>query len=74
MEEDSWLKVADAARYLGFSPSTLLKYADAGDIVHLKTRTGHRRFKKSDLDAYIQEHRVQSREDQAATPRARGVS
>ncbi len=71
--EDPWLKVADAARYLGLSPSTLIRYADAGDITHIRTRTGYRRFKQSDLDAYIQESRVQSRKSQAPTPRTSGV-
>ena len=64
MEESPWLQVADAARYLGISPNTLRKWADAGDLSFVRTKYGHRRFLKSELNDFIEEHRVRPRENQ----------
>lgn len=64
MEENPWLQVADAARYLGISPTTLRKWADAGDLPFVKTKYGHRRFLKDDLDLFIEEHLVRARKNQ----------
>lgn len=72
MEEDTWLKVADAARLVGFSPSTLCRWADAGDIPCIKTRSGHRRFLKSDLEAYLERHRNVQRPTREAKDQCMG--
>lgn len=57
MAENPWLQVADAARYLGISPTTLRKWSDAGDVPYMRTKAGHRRFLISELDQFIKEHR-----------------
>lgn len=72
--DNPWLTVAAAARYLGFSVSTIIRYADSGELSHIRTRTGHRRFKKSDLDTYIEEHTyVPGGKAKVTEPRSRGV-
>lgn len=72
--DNPWLPVAAAARYLGFSVSTIIRWSDAGELPHIRTKSGFRRFNKSDLDAYIEEHRyVPSGKGQATEPRSRGV-
>lgn len=64
MAENPWLQVADAARYLGISPTTLRKWADAGDLPFVRTKYGHRRFLQSELDDFLKELRVERRENQ----------
>lgn len=51
-----WLTVAGAARYLGFSASTIIRWSDAGELPHIRTKSGYRRFNKSDLDTWKDNH------------------
>lgn len=49
-----WLTLGEAARYLGVAQSTVRKWADGGRIETFKTPGGHRRFKREDLDRFMQ--------------------
>lgn len=72
--ETPWLPVAGAARYLGFSVSTIIRWANDGELPHIRTKSGYRRFNRADLDAYIEEHRyVPSGKAEVTESRSSGV-
>ncbi|HEX2044297.1 MAG TPA: response regulator [Gaiellaceae bacterium] len=48
-----WLTLGQAARYLGVAQSTIRKWSDGGRLPAFYTPGGHRRFRKSDLDAFL---------------------
>src|SRR5450756_2189985 len=52
-EQSEWLTLGQAARYLGVAQSTLRKWCDARRLPAFTTPGGHRRFRKSDLDAFV---------------------
>lgn len=52
-EQPEWLTLGKAARYLGVAQSTLRKWCDARRLPAFTTPGGHRRFRKSDLDAFV---------------------
>ena len=49
-----WLTLGEAARYLGVAQSTVRKWADMGRVETFKTPGGHRRFRREDLDRFMQ--------------------
>jgi excisionase family DNA binding protein len=49
-----WLTLGEAARYLGVAQSTVRKWADMGRVETFKTPGGHRRFRRDDLDRFMQ--------------------
>jgi DNA (cytosine-5)-methyltransferase 1 len=50
-----FLRVADAADYLGVSPNTLRNWENAGKINALRNpMNDHRLFRRSDLDSLLQ--------------------
>jgi excisionase family DNA binding protein len=48
-----WLTLGQAATYLGVAQSTIRKWTDKGRLAAFKTPGGHRRFRQSDLDAFL---------------------
>jgi excisionase family DNA binding protein len=56
-EQSEWLTLGQAARYLGVAQSTLRKWCDAGRVPAFTTPGGHRRFRRSDLDEFIEQSR-----------------
>ena len=52
-----WLNLSEAARLLGIHPSTVRMWADNDDIPSQRTKGGHRRFRKTDLEAWNASHR-----------------
>lgn len=52
-----WLDLADAARYLGVHFTSLRRWADAGDLAHIRTPGGRRRFALADLQAFVESQR-----------------
>lgn len=57
MTEESWLELAEAAKYLGVHQSTLRRWADAGKVPHIRTLSGRRRFTPAALESARQEMR-----------------
>lgn len=53
-ELPEWLTLGEAAKYLGVAQSTVRKWADTGRVETFKTPGGHRRFKRDDLDRFMQ--------------------
>jgi len=49
----NWLSLSQAAGILGIHPTTLRRWSDEGAIRCLRTPGGHRRFLRSDLDAFL---------------------
>ena len=49
-----YLRISDAAEYLGVSPNTLRNWENAGKIVaHRHPVNGYRLFKREELDALL---------------------
>lgn len=56
MEEVQWMKAAKAAKYLDLKLKTFSNYVSRGLIpFYQNPKTGTRRFKKEDLDAWMKE-------------------
>jgi excisionase family DNA binding protein len=56
-EPSEWLTLGRAAEYLGVAQSTIRKWCDAGRVPAFTTPGGHRRFRRSDLDAFLEQSR-----------------
>lgn len=54
--EQGYMSVAEAAAYLGVSRDWVYEKAAAGDLPSYKFG-GHRRFRKAELDAWVEAHR-----------------
>lgn len=50
-EDVATLQVGEAANLLGVHPDTLKRWERAGHIAAQRTPTGHRRFRRADVDA-----------------------
>jgi excisionase family DNA binding protein len=49
-----WLTLGQAATYLGVAQSTLRKWTDSGRVPAFKTPGGHRRYRRRDLDSFLE--------------------
>jgi excisionase family DNA binding protein len=56
MAEQDWLTLTEASHLLGVHPTTLRRWADKGDIPVRITPGGHRRFLRSELRDFLQQH------------------
>ncbi len=52
--EPEWLTLGEAARYLGVAQSTIRKWSDSGRVRVFKTPGRHRRYRRDDLDAFLE--------------------
>jgi two-component system chemotaxis response regulator CheY len=52
--EPEWLTLGQAAKYLGVAQSTIRKWSDADKLPAFYTPGGHRRYRRSDLDAFLE--------------------
>ena len=50
-----WLSLSEAAQQLGVHPITLRRWADAGEIGHMLTAGGHRRFAVQEIRRFAAE-------------------
>jgi excisionase family DNA binding protein len=55
--ETEWLTLGQAASYLGVAQSTIRKWTDQGTLPAIKTPGGHRRYRRGDLDAFLERSR-----------------
>ena len=53
-----WLTLGQAAKYLGVAQSTIRKWCDSGRLPAFYTPGGHRRLRRSDLDAFLGDSRA----------------
>jgi excisionase family DNA binding protein len=55
MRDDSeWLTLGQAARFLGVAQSTIRKWSDQGRVPAFYTPGGHRRYRRSDLETFLE--------------------
>jgi len=52
--EPDWLTLGQAAKYLGMAQSTIRKWSDNGRLPAFYTPGGHRRYRRSDLDQFLE--------------------
>jgi excisionase family DNA binding protein len=52
--EPDWLTLGQAAKYLGVAQSTIRKWSDQGRVPAFYTPGGHRRYRRGDLDAFLE--------------------
>jgi excisionase family DNA binding protein len=52
--EPDWLTLGQAAKYLGVAQSTIRKWSDLGRVPAFYTPGGHRRYRRMDLDAFLE--------------------
>jgi len=52
--ETDWMTLGQAAKYLGVAQSTIRKWSDVGRVPAFYTPGGHRRFRRGDLDAFLE--------------------
>ena len=52
--ESDWLTLGHAAKFLGVAQSTIRKWSDVGRVPAFYTPGGHRRYKRGDLEAFLE--------------------
>jgi excisionase family DNA binding protein len=52
-EDNEWLTLGQAARFLGVAQSTIRKWSDDGRVPAFYTPGGHRRYRRTDLEAFL---------------------
>ena len=52
--EHDWLTLGQAAKFLGVAQSTIRKWSDVGRVPAFYTPGGHRRYKRGDLEAFLE--------------------
>jgi excisionase family DNA binding protein len=52
-DDSEWLTLGQAARFLGVAQSTIRKWSDSGRVPAFYTPGGHRRYRRSDLEAFL---------------------
>src|ERR687887_2773342 len=52
--DPEWLTLGQAAKYLGVAQSTIRKWSDQGRVPTFYTPGGHRRYRRRDLDAFLE--------------------
>lgn len=62
MDNSEWINLGDAAEFVGVHPATMRAWADKGEIPSQRTPGGHRRFRREDLEAWME---AQNRSQQA---------
>jgi excisionase family DNA binding protein len=53
-DEPDWLTLGQAAKYLGMAQSTIRKWSDSGRLPAFYTPGGHRRYRRNDLDQFLE--------------------
>src|SRR5215468_2945563 len=53
-DDSEWLTLGQAARFLGVAQSTIRKWSDQGRVPAFYTPGGHRRYRRSDLEAFLE--------------------
>lgn len=54
-DQSEWMRLSEASDYIGVHFTTLRRWSDAGEMPCFKTPGGRRRFRKSDLNAFLQQ-------------------
>jgi excisionase family DNA binding protein len=62
VDNSEWINLGDAAEFVGVHPTPMRAWADKGEIPSQRTPGGHRRFRRQDLEAWVE---LQSHSQQA---------
>jgi excisionase family DNA binding protein len=54
---EEWLSLSEVASMLGVHPSTVRSWSDKGHLPAHRTQGGHRRFRRREVELWIQSHR-----------------
>ena len=65
--DPDWLTLGQAAKYLGVAQSTIRKWSDQGRVPAFYTPGGHRRYRRSDLDKFLESSGPGGREQSGPT-------
>jgi excisionase family DNA binding protein len=65
--EPDWLTLGQAAKYLGVAQSTIRKWSDQGRVPAFYTPGGHRRYRRADLDKFLESSGPGGREQAGPT-------
>jgi excisionase family DNA binding protein len=65
--EPDWLTLGQAAKYLGVAQSTIRKWSDQGRVPAFYTPGGHRRYRRADLDKFLENSGPGAREQAGPT-------
>jgi excisionase family DNA binding protein len=65
--EPDWLTLGQAAKYLGVAQSTIRKWSDQGRVPAFYTPGGHRRYRRTDLDKFLESSGPGAREQAGPT-------
>ena len=65
--EPDWLTLGQAAKYLGVAQSTIRKWSDHGRVPAFYTPGGHRRYRRADLDKFLESSGPGAREQAGPT-------
>jgi len=65
--EPDWLTLGQAAKYLGVAQSTIRKWSDQGRVPAFYTPGGHRRYRRADLDKFLESSGPNAREQAGPT-------
>ena len=65
--EPDWLTLGQAAKYLGVAQSTIRKWSDQGRVPAFYTPGGHRRYRRADLDKFLESSGPGAREHSGPT-------
>lgn len=57
MLPEEWLSLGEVAKILGVHPSTVRSWSDQGELPVHRTKGGHRRYLRSELDLWVQAHK-----------------
>src|SRR5579863_4136636 len=52
---DDWLSLRQVAEMLGMHPATVRLWADRNELPSRRTNGGHRRFRRSDIEAHLRQ-------------------
>ncbi len=60
--EPDWLTLGQAAKFLGVAQSTIRKWSDQGRVPAFYTPGGHRRYRRGDLESFLERSGPSTRE------------
>ena len=63
MANDKWLSLSAAALLLGVHPSTVRSWSDRGMLPSHRTQGGHRRYRRSEMELWLQAQRAEEPAD-----------
>ncbi len=60
---DDWLNLSEVSKLLGVHPSTVRNWSDKGHLPVHRTKGGHRRFRRAELELWMQAQQVNGAEE-----------